>query len=343
MSASNVSLLGQSTAQSQRLADLRQQMDDLSRQVTTGQIADTYSGLGTNAQPLLVLNNQQPLLQTYQNNITSVSNTMTLMNNALTNISDVGNQLVTAIQTQLQNSPANIQNIQQIAQQGLQTVEAMINQNNNGQYLFAGSDNSSPPFTDDSTLNSNFKNQINNWLATGDTATLFNTTDGLSGASLGLSAGLAASGNVTTQIGDNQNVDYTIKADQPGFQNIIRALTLVANTPYPAGADVATATQFSDVMNHALTTAQAGVAQVNGTTQELAGKFNLVKAAQTNNSSDLSLVQNQISTLTGADTTTAISEMQALQTQLTASYQVTNMVSKLSLVNFITILITTSR
>ncbi len=57
------------------------------------------------------------------------------MNNALTNISDVGNQLVTAIQTQLQNSPANIQNIQQIAQQGLQTVEAMINQNNNGQYL----------------------------------------------------------------------------------------------------------------------------------------------------------------------------------------------------------------
>lgn len=337
MSTSNVSLLGQTNAQSQRLADLRQQMDNLSRQVTTGQISDTYSGLGTSAEPLLNLNSQQPLLQSYQNNIATVSNTMTLMNNALTNISDVGNQLVTAIQTQLQNSPTNLLNVQQMAKQGLQTVEAMINQNNNGKYLFAGSDSGTPPFTDNSTLNSNIQNQATSWLATGDTATYNNTVNGFSATNLGLSAGLAASGNVTTQIGDNQTVDYTIKANQPGFQDIIRALTIVANTPYPSNADVATPADFQSVMNNALTTAQKGVQEINNTTQQLAGKFDLVNAAKTTNTSDLTLVQNQISTLENADTTTAISEMQALQTQLTASYQVTNMVSKLSLVNFITI------
>src|SRR5262249_28916469 len=156
------------------------------------------------------------------------SNTMTLMNNALKQISDVGNQIVTAMQTQLQNDPTDIQNIRQIAQQGLSTVEAMINQNNNGQYIFAGSDASNPPFIDNSTLNSNFQNQINSWLASGNTAALTGALDGFSGASLGLSAGLAASGNVTAQVGDNHIVDYTIKADQPGFQDIIRALTLVA-------------------------------------------------------------------------------------------------------------------
>src|ERR1700758_3738676 len=100
--SSNVSLLGQTTAQGERLANLRQQMDNLSREVTTGQIADTYSGLGTKAGSLMNLNSQQPLLQSYQANISNVSNTMTLMNNALTQITNVGTQLVTAIQTQLE-------------------------------------------------------------------------------------------------------------------------------------------------------------------------------------------------------------------------------------------------
>ena len=335
MSTSSVSLLGQTTAQSERLADLRKQMDNLSREVTTGQVSDTYSGLGTQAGPLMNLNSQQPLLQSYLSNISSVSNTMTLMNNALSQITDVGNQLVTAIQTQLQNSPTNLQNVQQIARQGLQTVQDMINQNNNGQYLFAGSDNSSPPFVDNSTLNSNFTNQINSWLATGDTTTLLNNINGFSATNLGLSQGLAASGNLTTQIGDNQTVDYTIKADNAGFQNIIRALTLVANAPFPSGTDTATATDYQNVMNSALVTAQQGVTQVNTTSATLAGKFAQVNAAKDNNTTDLQLVQNRIATLTGADTTTAIAEMQALQTQLTSSYQVTNLVSHLSLVNFL--------
>jgi len=336
MSTSSVSLLGQSTAQGERLADLRQQMDDLSRQVTTGQVADTYSGLGTSAEPLLNLNAQQPLLQSYLTNITSVSNTMTMMNNALTQITDVGNTLVTAIQTQLQNSPTNLQNIQQIAQQGLQTVEDMINQNNNGQYLFAGSDGSNPPFVDSTTLNSNFTSQINSWLSTGNTAALTSAVSGFSATNLGLSPSLATSGNVTAQIGDNQTVDYTINADNPGFQSIISALALVANTPYPSSTDTATPTDYANVMNSALTTAQQGVTQVNATAESLAGQFEQVNTAQTNNTADLTLVQNQISSLSSADTTTAIAEMQTLQTQLTASYQVTNLVSSLSLVNYLT-------
>ena len=333
---SSVSLLGSSTAQGERLADLRQQMDNLSREVTTGQVSDTYSGLGTNAEPLMNLNSQQPMLQSYLGNISTVSNTMTLMNNALSQITNVGNQLVTAIQTQLQNSPTNLQNVQQLAQQGLQTVENMINQNNNGQYLFAGSNGSSPPFVDNSTLNSNFTNQINNWLQTGDTPTLLSNINGFSATSLGLSSSLATSGNVTAQISDNQTVDYTINANNAGFMNIIRALTLVANTPYPSGTDVATGADFENVMNNALTTAQQGVSQVNATAQTLAGKFAQVNAAKTNNTNDLTLVQNQISSLSSADTTTAIAQMQALQTQLTSSYQVTNLVSKMSLVNFLT-------
>ena len=335
MSTNSVSLLGQTSAQSQRLAQLRQQMEGLSRQITTGQVAEHYSGLGTAATPVMNLNSQQPLLESYLANISSVSNTMTLMNNALEQISNVGNQLVNAIQTQLQNSPTNIDNVRQLAQQGLQTVEDMINQTSNGYYLFAGSDNSGPPFVDHSTLNSNFINQINSWLTSGNTSGLLSTVDGFTAQNLGLAQSLSSSGNVTMQIADNQTVDYTINADNPGFQNIIRALTLVANTPYPSSTDTATGLDYQEVMNSALITAQQGVSQVNALATTLAGKFNQVNNAKEINTTDLTLVKNQIATMTTVDTTEKIVEMQTLQIQLEASYQVTNMVSNLSLVNFL--------
>jgi flagellar hook-associated protein 3 FlgL len=333
--SNNVSLFGRSISQSQRLGDLRALMDDLSRQVTTGQIAENYSGLGTRATALINLNSQEPLLKTYQANIQNVSNKMTMMNNAMASISDVGNQVITAIQTQLQNDPANFANIRQIAQQGLQTVESLLNLSIGGQYLFAGSDYASPPFIDDSALNSNFNNQLQGWLASGNTAALTANIDGFSAASLGLSSGLASSGNVTTRVNDTLNINYTVKADQAGFKDIIRALTLVANAPYPSSTDTATAADFQNVMDYALATAQRGVQAVNSTAQELAGKFVLVKAAQKQNDTDLALVQNQISALTSADTTAAIVQMQSLQVQLQSSYQVTSIVNQLSITDYI--------
>ncbi len=332
----SVSLMGQTTAQSANLTELRQQLNDLSQQVTTGQLSPDYSGLGNNVKPVLDLNGQQPLIQGYQANIDNVSNKMTMMNSALQQMTTVGNNLVAAIQTQLQNSPVNAANIQQIASQGLQTLQDMMNQNIDGQYLFAGSSSSQPPYAGSNIMNSNFNTQIQNWLATGNTSALTTTINGFSATNLGLSASLATSGNVTTQVDANTNVDYTVKGDGAGFQDLIRALALVANTPYPGATNTATGPDFQNLMNYALTTAQKGVNEISTTTQTLAGKFAQVKAIKDQNASDLTIVQNQLSTFTGADTTKAITEMHALQTQLTSSYQVTNLVSKLSLVNYLT-------
>ncbi len=134
---------------------------------------------------------------------------------------------------------------------------------------------SNPPFVDDSTLNSNFTNQINTWLTTGNTAGLLSATNGFSATQLGLSPALAASGqrDRPRSEGDNQTVNYTINADQPGFQNIIRALTLVANLPYPSSSDTATPADFQNVMNNALTTAQQAVQQINSTSADAGGEI----------------------------------------------------------------------
>jgi len=335
--SANVSLLAQSTSQSNRLNDLRSTLDDLQRQSTTQKKYDTYAGFGTDALNLQRLHSSQPLLQSYMDNIDTVSNTMTLMNTSLSQISDVGNQLVQAIQLQLQGGQANMQTIRAQAQQGLSFVEDLMNQNINGHYIFAGSDVTNQPFVDNSTLNSNFQNQLTGWLAgTVSNAQLISTTDSFNASNLGLSAGLAAAGPITARIDQNLDVDYTIKADQPGFQDILRALTFAANLPYPdPSTDVATPTQFNDILNHVLDLTTNGVKEIDDTTQQLASKFNLIKSIRDTHASDMDLEQTQMDKIENADPTSALVSMQALQTQLTASYQVTSMISQMSLTNFL--------
>jgi flagellar hook-associated protein 3 FlgL len=333
----NISFFAQATSQSNRLNDLRSLMDDLQRQATTQKKFESLSGFGTGTLNLLRLRNEQPLLQSYMDNIDQVSTRMTLMNTSLSKISEVANQMINTINLQRQNGQINVAAVQQQAQQSLKFVEDLINQNIDGHYLFGGSDMTNPPFVDDSTLNSNFQNQIAPWLAgTITNAQIKATTDGFSLTNLGLSAGLPAAGTVTARIDHNLDIDYTIKADQQGFQDVIRALAFAANLTYPdATTDVATPVQYNDLLDHILDMATDGVREVNDTSQQLASKFNLVKSIRENHASDLGVGQTQIDKIENADPTSVLTSMQVLQTQLTASYRITQTVSQLSLVNFL--------
>lgn len=338
MTTSNsVSFLSQSLQQSSRLISLRSTIDTLQRQVTTQKKFENFSGFGTTAINLQRLHNTQTLTDTYLNNIATATNRMSLMNTSMSKISELAKQLITAVNT---GDTSNMASINQLAQQNLKFVEELANQQLDGHYLFGGSNVTNQPFADHSTLNSNFVNQINTWLAnpapTANT-TLLNTTDAFTATQLGLSNGLAASSASTIRIDQNQDLDYTVKADQSGFQDIIRSLAFLSNikTPDPSVGDVATAAQLNNVLSHITTVLSRGVQAMNTSTQQLASKFNLIKSLQEAHKADQSLFQSQIDGIENADPASAIISMQALQMQLTASYQVTKIVSQMSLVNFI--------
>ncbi|MFH1157382.1 MAG: hypothetical protein V1721_00620 [Pseudomonadota bacterium] len=334
--SANVSFFAQSMSQANRLNDLRATMDDLQRQVTTQKKYETFSGFGTDSFSLQRLKSSQPLLRSYIDNIDKVSTRMELMNTAMTKISELGNQLVTAIHVQSQSGQDGIETINQLARQSLQFVEDLINQTLDGHCLFAGSDVTSPPFIGDTVLNSNFKTQVDVWLAGGQTnAQLIAVTDGFTSGNLGLAPGLATSGNITAHIDQNMDIDYTIRADEDGFKDILRALAFAANLRYPDPAtDVATPAQFDDILNNILSVVTNGVQEMNRTAQQLASKFDLLKSIRENHVSDLGMVTTQIDKMENVDTTTALVSLQTMQTQLTASYQITKIVSELSLVNF---------
>lgn len=335
--SSNVSFFAQSTTQMSRLNDLSATLDDLQRQITTQKKYETFSGFGTDSLTLQRLKSSEPLLQSYLNNIDKVSTRMNLMNEAMSTISELGNQLVTAIHVQSQSGQDGINTINQLAQQSLQFVEDLINQTFDGHYLFAGSDVTSQPFISDNILNSNFKNEVDIWLAGGQTnAQLIATTNAFTSDNLGLAPGLATSGNITAHIDQNMDIDYTIRADENGFKEILRALAFAANLQYPDPAtDVATPEQFDEMLNNVLSIITNGVQEMNETAQQQASKFDLLKSIRENHVSDLGIVITQIDKMENVDTTTALVTLQTMQTQLSASYQITKIVSELSLVNFI--------
>lgn len=332
----NISFLAQSQSQINRLSGLNETLSDLQRQATTLKKHETFSGFGTDALTLQRFRSTQIMTQRYLDNIEQVTRRMTIMNNAMAEIAKIGAQIVSGLSMQ-SNDSQSMQSVTALAQQNLKFIEDLLNQQTEGRYLFAGSDITTPPFVDDNTLNANFSSQISSWLGGGQTnAQLTATTDAFTTTELGLSNSLATTGSVTTRIDDNLDLNYTIKADDNGFKDILNALTFVANLRYPTPpADVATPAQFKDLVSHITSIAARGVQGVNTLSQSLSSKFALAKSLQEKHTSDGNLLAIQIDKIENSDTTDVVASMQALQTQLTTAYQVTNMVSKLSLVNFL--------
>src|SRR3954469_8401684 len=81
MSLSPIS--AQSTQAIQQLLNLRQQFDDLQRQLSTGQKSATYAGLGLDRGVTVSLNAQLSAIGGYDQTISNVNTRISLMNTAL--------------------------------------------------------------------------------------------------------------------------------------------------------------------------------------------------------------------------------------------------------------------
>lgn len=81
---------------SQLIADnaaIKQKLDTLTNQASTGLVGTTYAGLGSGASVSLDLNPVVASLQTWQNNISTVTGTMGVAQTAMTQITSIAQNL----------------------------------------------------------------------------------------------------------------------------------------------------------------------------------------------------------------------------------------------------------
>lgn len=338
MTILGVSFLGQTVSQSNRLKDLNQTLADLERQISSGKKHDTLAGFGgVVAQNVQRVRMDRSRVQTYLDNITTVNTRINAMSQAMTSARKSVSQVIDGLVTALHESSEDVGTLSTLAKNALKFVQDLANLNVGGRYLFAGSDTTSAPYIDDAQLNTNYQTEVTNWLnGTNTTAQFSANVDGFSATALGLNPALSSSGTVAVRIDQSTEVDYTVKADQDGFQEIIRALGLMANLKVPdPNVDIPTTAELDDMLTKVLTIARAGVAQLDQAETDLGTKSGFINAIMEDHQQDAATLDGLIGDTENTDMTDAVTKIQALQTQLQSSYEVTSIISKLSLVNFL--------
>ena len=141
----------------QSALDINKQLDDLQRQLGSGQKADTYAGLGSQSGIAVALNAQLAAITSFNDTIANVGTTISLQQVALQQIGRIGN-LVQSSTTQASFAidGTGQTTSQKTAQNQLDQILSLLNTPGTNGYLFSGSGLDQPAVdTTDHILNGN--------------------------------------------------------------------------------------------------------------------------------------------------------------------------------------------
>jgi flagellar hook-associated protein 3 FlgL len=141
----------------QSVQDINKQLDDLNRQLGSGQKADTYAGLGSQSGVTVALNAQLSALSSYDDTITNVGTTVSLQQLVLQQISTLGNTAQTAaMQPNYAVDSTGQTTAQKTAENQFEQILSLLNTQGANGSLFSGSGLSQPSVdTADHIMNGN--------------------------------------------------------------------------------------------------------------------------------------------------------------------------------------------
>lgn len=336
MAISPVSFLGQSQAQAGRLKNINAMMADLQRQLTTQKKTDTYSGLGASSLSVQKYRMDMGMMKTYSSNVDTAITRIDLMTKGIERASASGREVLSAMKTKIGNQ-GDLDAIRLIATQSLPLLRDVANLDADGRYLFSGSNTTVEPLASNNNINTIASSAWADWKAgTISTSQLLSDLGNLTPQEMGFDPALSTSGDVSVNVDGSMNVSYTSVADKNGLQNTYMITAMMANfTGLDPATDVPNETELQDLMNGMIDLLQKGVTDLEVSASELGTKYDLLDTVQQNHRSDKALLEKIVSEKEDVDTAEVAVQIQALQTQLNASYQVTAILSQLTLVNYL--------
>lgn len=331
---SGVSNLGSILSQQFLLKSMRTALDDTQRQISTGKISTSISGMGTlGASKAISFRNKTNVLDRYTENINGSKARMIITDEAMGSIAESARTVSATLRSQLQGAEPKATILSDEARMELESVIAKLNEQVNGQYVFAGDDLYNAPYANQATLDANMAADVAVWLTGTTPATVVSDARTTTGTGLGLGAGVLSASNVTFMADDNTNIDYTVFAHQDGFADVLRGLSIIANLPQPTTA--AEQTNYWNIVNGALELLDEGATAVDTYQGVLGNKARLADDLLVEHSETKATYEEFIGSVEDADMAEASTRLQALQTQMEMSYSVISILKDLSLINYI--------
>jgi flagellar hook-associated protein 3 FlgL len=301
-------------------ATLRNQASyaDTQLQVATGKKSQTFSGIAPDASRLTNFKDQLTTTQQYVNNIDTVTSRLNLMEFGLEQIDSTARDMRSLIRSNLNGDAPNTVNLAALAQQYLNQITELMNLKDGSRYLFSGSKTDTKPV------------DLSNGVYVTPTPPPSSAT-----VDTGYYEGDSAVSEV--RIDDNVVVQYGVTADQPAFEQIIRALNNVAQMTFTNPITPAE----KQVLNDSIDTLTAAVDDngANKTIGELAGDvtldLNQLDAQKNQHQNYINFVTKSIGDIENVDTATAVTILNSQQVQIQASYEIIARLGNLSLTNFL--------
>lgn len=354
-----VSTLGQTLDQIERLKTLNLQVATYQTQLASGKKTNVFKGLGVDVVVSERARADFKALDIYSANITVASRRIKMMNSSLEKIKQQAGNIVNAIGIQTQEGEFEIESVGQLAKKTLDFIKNLINQQDGDRYLFGGTDTVNQPLSDTGTLDTYVETQVDRWIAsTIDTDQMMDSyrdttqmTDTIIGYSAQLSGGNAK--KVFVRVDQTTEIDYTVFANDPAIRDIVAAaktlevLTVKLDkvnldpddppgTVTAPGADTAEQNDnFFAIFNDIAAMITNALDRIDLLQYDVGNVYSQINQIEESYKQDRNVLLSTISDVEDADMNEVAVKLNALQTQLNASYQVTAFVQQLSLVNFL--------
>jgi flagellar hook-associated protein 3 FlgL len=272
-------------------------------QEASGQISPDFGGLGSTSQQVIDLQVSVTRSQSYIDASAAADSKVQVMYSTMTSVTDLLTQARSLLTGASDSATTDSSTIAESAQQMMQELSSLLNTQYSGQYLFGGSRTTAPPVDISSSVYPAM------------------TSPSTASASYYQGDDQVAS----VRVSDTDSVPYGVTADDPAFEQAMRALNLVANN----------APLSSSTLDEALNLATNAVSA----TAEIQAKLGLasssIEAASTTQSDYQNFAKTLGDNLTTVDVAAVTAQLSTYQAQLTASYSAISKIQGLSLASYL--------
>lgn len=312
---------------------LQRQMAEVQGQLATGVKHADLSGYGVSSLRLQNARIGSSSIDSYIFNIQSATSKIKQMSIGVQEVSAQSDIVLGALSVLPQEGDIDITNLKSLAQNAKGIIQDIMNQDIAGDYLFAGSDVRNKPLANPQSLTTRVQFQMTSWLdGTNDSDAFMANINGYTDSQIGFTLGVQGSTSISVRADDNFEVDYTVKATDGGFEDILVGLEALTQLEIPdETTDLATREDFFKLINSLYRKIQGGVEEIRKSEIKLASAEGSIGRKLEQHKTDKGFLQTTIEDIQAIDPAEAVVRFQSLQTNLETAFQATSIISSLSL------------
>ena len=280
--------------------------------LTTQQKSQDYLGIGDDASRLLTVESSLRRIDQFIKDNTFIDMRMETMLNSMDAVGDILTEVRTLVRDVLEDGTLDGIDKNDFTEIKMDQLESFLNVKMNGRFLFSGTKTDTPP------VNAGDLADAPTFDADGITTTaepsFFYQGD---------------DNQVKARIDEGVTLEYGVKANDEGFEKLIRAIRLVKST------DLSDANVLGK-FQHALNLLNESADNIAAVELNTGVKFQQLASTTQSLKDTKSILDGVVDEIERADTFEAVSILNQVQTQLEASYATAVRVSSLSLTKFLT-------